>query len=141
MAQRGKKSAASLAVISGSQPGRLRPPTHLSDEAARLFRLLVTACDPDHFVASDAPLLCSYCEATALARQAAEALEEEGPVVGGRVNPWLAVREKATREQVALSMRLRLAPQSRLKAEAVGRKPGSRQINYVELVRGQQDAD
>lgn len=140
MRQRGKKSAASLAVVTGSSPGRLRPPSHLSDEAGRLFRLLVAACDPEHFVASDAPLLCSYCEATALARQAAEALEQEGPVIGGRVNPWLAVREKATREQVALSMRLRLAPQSRLKAEAVGRNPGNRQISYVDFVRGQ-DAD
>ena len=42
----------------------------------------------------------------------------------GRANPWLVMFEKAHRSSVALSMRLRLSPQSRLDRKTVGVKPG-----------------
>jgi hypothetical protein len=57
-----------------------------------------------------------------LAERAAQQLRE-APVVGGKPSPWLPVREKATRELVALSMRLRLSPQARAKGHALPVKP------------------
>jgi phage terminase small subunit len=71
------------------------------------------ACARGHFVASDMPLLSAYARAITLDETAARMLREQGPVINGKVNPWLTVKEKAHRELVALSMRLRLSPQGR----------------------------
>jgi phage terminase small subunit len=59
-------------------------------------------------------LLTRYCEAAALADQAAEHLRAEGAVtVAGRVSPWLVAHEKSVKALTMLSMRLRLSPQAR----------------------------
>jgi hypothetical protein len=57
-----------------------------------------------------------------LAGRAAAALEREGAVIGGRPNPWLVVAEKCDRALVALSMRLRISPQARLRRETTAPK-------------------
>jgi hypothetical protein len=44
-----------------------------------------------------------------------------GPIVDGKASPWLVVQEKAVRAMTALSMRLRLSPQSRLDPKTVAR--------------------
>ena len=54
-----------------------------------------------------------------LAQQAAAALEREGAVIGGRVNPWVSAGA-ADKALVALSMRLRISPQARLRRETTG---------------------
>jgi hypothetical protein len=72
----------------------------------------VAGCDRDHFRPSDLPLLVRYVEAAALGDQAAEQLRL-GAVINGKPSPWITVQEKAVRAMVALSMRLRLSPQSR----------------------------
>jgi hypothetical protein len=54
-----------------------------------------------------------YCETAVLAQEAAEHLRLEGPVIAGRISPWMVIQEKSVRSSVALSMRLRLSPQSR----------------------------
>jgi len=122
MKQRGRRSAAALAtgfVDVGQQ--RLDPPDCLAPDERRRFVELVGACDPQHFRASDLPLLCRYVEADALAERAAMELQATGPVVDGKASPWLVVQEKAVRAMVALSMRLRLSPQSRTDPKTVGR--------------------
>jgi phage terminase small subunit len=43
----------------------------------------------------------------------ARQLQEQGAIVNGKPNPWLVSKEKAHREMVALSLRLRLSPQGR----------------------------
>ena len=109
-----RKSSAALAVVGvDGRPGRLRPPATLSDSERTVFVNLVGACKPEHFQASDLPLLARYCEATVLAEQAAEHLRTEGAVIAGRVSPWITVQEKAIRALTALSMRLRVSPQAR----------------------------
>jgi phage terminase small subunit len=136
--QRGRKSAAALAVVPlapKSTPGRLRPPEHLPETERELFSELVASCASDHFVASDLPLLTEYCVAVVLARQAAAELQAAGAVVNNRPSAWIVVQEKAVRAMVALSQRLRLAPLSRLKAEAVGRHRGAATPNYLDVVR------
>jgi hypothetical protein len=109
MRQRGRKSAASLVVITGG-PSRLVPPDDLSDEEKALFLDLVNACSPRHFVESDKPLLISFVQATLMARGSAG----KGAVL---ISTW----EKAVRIQATLATRLRLAPQARLDPKTVGR--------------------
>jgi phage terminase small subunit len=85
MAKTGRRSAAELAVV---HPGggftRLGPPSELGKEEAAVWRQVVLSCDAKHFQQSDAPLLVRYCENVVVARRAAAALAQEGPVVGGR---------------------------------------------------------
>lgn len=108
-----RRSAADLAIpIPGSpEQSRLQPPPSLSEPERALFRAIVTACDAKHFRASDLPLLCCYVEAAVLAERAAQELRN-GPVIDGKASPWLIVQERAVRAMTALSLRLRLSPQS-----------------------------
>jgi len=93
--------------------------------------MIVASCDAAHFAGSDLPLLCQYVETIALAELAAAHLRDHGPVIGDRPSPWLTVHEKAVRGVVALSMRLRLSPQSRLDPKTAGRKPGAQPSAYA----------
>ena len=117
----GRKSKAELATvvsISG-QPHRLRPPDNLSPAEREVFVDLVSSCRPDSFIPSDMPLLASYATAIVQEQTAVQHLQREGYVIAGRPSPWLTVKEKAHREIVALSMRLRLSPQGRRKQAEV----------------------
>lgn len=122
MKQRGRKSSAAMSVeisVDGS-PSRLEPPDHLGADERRRFTEIVANCDARHFRPSDAPLLCRYVEADALAEKAAAQLRKN-PVIDGKPSAWLAVQEKNVRALVSLSMRLRLSPQSRIDLQALGR--------------------
>lgn len=92
---------------------RLTPPPGMGDAAASVFRQLTQAVSADHFAECDEPLLVAYCEAVINARLAQEAVEREGQVVDGKLNPWCGALEKSVKNMVALSLRLRLAPSSR----------------------------
>jgi P27 family predicted phage terminase small subunit len=101
----------------------LKPPSTLSTAAAAVWREIIAATPANHLRASDTPLLRAYCEACALADQAADQLRKRGPVVKGRTSPWLVVMEKAHRAQSSLALRLRLCPSSRLDPKTAGRAP------------------
>jgi phage terminase small subunit len=105
-----------------AEPPRLRAPACLSETERAIFASVVKACDPRHFRQSDLPLLSRFCELTALADQAACELREHGAVLNGRASPWIIVQEKCVRGLVALSMRLRLSPQSRIDPKSLGRR-------------------
>jgi phage terminase small subunit len=85
----------------------------LSPSERKLFLAIVNGCAENHFRDTDMILLCRYVEAGALAEQAALEMREHGAVIDGKTSPWLQVQEKTTRALTALSMRLRLSPQSR----------------------------
>jgi len=124
MKQRGRKSSAamSVAISVDGKPNRLQAPSHLSADEARRFADIVASCDATHFRPSDTTLLCRFVEADRLAEKAAAELRKHGAVSkDGRPNGWLTVQEKSVRALVSLSMRLRLAPQSRIDAKAIGR--------------------
>jgi phage terminase small subunit len=123
-----RKSAAALAVApvtNREASARLKPRTGLPPEVKVLWLELVASMPSDHFRESDGPLVEQYAQAIALARKAYANLDEEGPVVAGRANPWLIVLEKAHRSSVALSMRLRLSPQSRMDRKTLKDQRGS----------------
>jgi phage terminase small subunit len=124
-----RQSSAALAVNVDGKPSRLKPPAHLGAAERKAFVELVASCDARHFKPSDMPLLCRYVEADVLAEMAAKELRR-GTVVGGKVNPWLVVQEKCVRALVALSMRLRLSPQSRLDPKTIARRPGAAPSAY-----------
>ena len=89
---------------------RLKPPDSLSEGAKAEFIRIVMAEKADHFRKSDLPLLCSYCESAALIERAVRELQQPDVAPSPR---WLTVWEKANRNLVALSARLRICPQSR----------------------------
>jgi phage terminase small subunit len=120
-----RKSTASLSVIRpAGAPKVLRPPSHLSADLVSAFHEIVATTPASHFRASDAPLVERYAVALVLARQANDALASEGPVIAGRVNPWITVAEKADRAIVALAAKLRLCPQARTDPKTAGRNAG-----------------
>ena len=107
------------------RPDLLRPRPDAPLEVRQIFESLVGSVVADHFRAGDADLLEQYAVAILLARQAYAEIEAGGPVVGGKASPWLVVLEKAHRSSVALSGRLRLAPQMRGDARSAGRAVGT----------------
>jgi phage terminase small subunit len=127
-----------LSVVSIDGRSRLRPPPSLSEIERAIFVDLVATTKPTHFAASDLPLLVRYCESAALADQAAQHLRDEGPVIAGRVSPWLVAQEKSIRALTALSMRLRLSPQAR-----APNNPSRAQqpVSHYEKMRLQNDED
>jgi hypothetical protein len=129
MTQPGRRGALKSIPGIGGQPERLRPPPGLTDLEREAFASIVGSCRPDHFVASDLPLVASYARAIVADAGAARQLQEQGAVVNGKPNPWLVVKEKAHREMVALSLRLRLSPQGR--AQVAKSAPGT-PISYYE---------
>jgi len=95
-----------------NQP-RLKAPQSLAQGPAGVFKHIVNAVDPSHFSAVDLPLLEAYANAAHQATLAAQEIERNGAVIEGKASPWLAVAEKAGKQLVALSARLRICPQSR----------------------------
>lgn len=133
-----KKSSAALSVVALDVSGkrRLTPPAGLSEPARLIFMEMVNSNDAGHFARSDLPLLLAYVTACSLERAAAEALDRDGQVIGGRASPWLVVQEKQCRAMVALAMRLRLAPQSRMDSRGAGRSAGKRGARGIESLSG-----
>jgi phage terminase small subunit len=105
-----------LTVLQGSSQ-KLRPPPELTEAERKIFVDIVASVDAKHFVPSDLPLLASYAVAINQERTAHAHLSSEGHVFAGRPSPWITVQEKSHRMMTALSMRLRLAPQSRTRTK------------------------
>jgi phage terminase small subunit len=100
---------------------RLVPPSTLSAASKVIFTHIVGSVDPSHFSPVDLPLLEGYANGAALATEAAQRLDREGAVdADGKMSPWLAVSEKAQKQLVALSARLRICPQSRFDRLSAG---------------------
>ena len=108
MRQRGRRSAASLAVINVTgTPPRPSPPPGLTKAERTLFAELVAASK--HLTESDSQLLVSFAQATLTAQRAAR-----DP---SKIDAW----ERAVRVQAMLATKLRLSPQSRTDPKTVGR--------------------
>jgi hypothetical protein len=113
--KRGRPSVAEQTVIPlAPARRRLQPPADLDENEARLFRDVVASCAPEHFVASDAPLLATYVQSVLLSRRAAADLAADPRAL----SRW----ERVTGMQASLALRLRLAPSSRSHPERVARR-------------------
>jgi phage terminase small subunit len=91
----------------------------MSVPAAKLFRAVVLAVQPQHFLEADRGCLEQYCEAWALARLARATLAEQGPVIANKANAWVAIQKDAMFTMGTLATKLRLVPQSRVAAKSV----------------------
>jgi phage terminase small subunit len=127
-----------LRVIQGN-PQRLRPPDDLSPAEKEIFTSIVSAVDPKHFAPSDLPLLASYAVAICQERTANHRLRTEGCIVNGKTSPWVVVQEKSHRMMTALSMRLRLAPQSRTRTKVRSDRVSA--YERLEMLEEQNDDD
>lgn len=137
-----RKSRASLAIgpVDRVRP-RLVPSEGMGEDARKVFVELVAANPPQHFTASDWPLLAQYVEMILQAELAARAIEREGAVLAnGRANPWVGIQRGALRSMGVLANRLRLCPGARSDAKIAGRAL-ERHVppSYYDLQRGRDD--
>ena len=116
MAGTGRKPYATVDITPFDQPvERLQPPPHLGPAATKVFRDLVARVPAGQFKPSDLSLVCRWAEWTAVAdRAAAEIATGELVDEHGQPSPWIAIAERASKQLIALSLRLRLGPQSRM---------------------------
>jgi len=92
---------------------RLRPPDSLGPAEKRVFWSLITQVPATQFQPADLPLICRWCELTVLGDRAAAEMATGNLVENGLPSPWIAIHERATKQLIALALRLRLGPQSR----------------------------
>jgi hypothetical protein len=104
---------------------RLRPPPELTAPEKAVFIELVGSVAADHFQTGDLPLLAAYAGAIATHREALSHLRSDGLVVDGRPSVWGLIQERALSQMVRLSLRLRLSPQARSRAQMKPERPMS----------------
>jgi hypothetical protein len=117
---------------------RLRPPAELTTAEKKIFVDIVSNSKPTHFIATDLPLLVCYCHAVVMENQLARQVAKDGELLP----KW----ERAAKSLVALSMRLRLSPQSRTPTHAGARSSDANRAplqpaNYFERMALQNGGD
>ena len=110
-----------VAPVVDVRRNRIVPPPNLEPDVAKIYQAVVNAVDAGHFCEGDSTLLTEYARAVAQAGRAARELALHGAVVDNKMSAWIGVQEKAWRAMAALSVRLRLGPQSRFDRQQAGR--------------------
>ena len=134
MKKRGRKSAASLAVVrseTGSGP-RLSPPTALDDAAAKLWRDIVAAYPANHFTAGDLVLLREFCFTSETLLPVANSAAERG---GMHENSQRTMHVK-TAAMLAAKLRLNVSARTRTDTAKTrdAARPGT-SIDFDSLLR------
>ena len=119
-----RRSSAALAVAPNlGEPKVPKASAGLPPEVKKIFDALIRDTPAGHFRVSDGPVLETFASAVAMSRRAELELAESGPITSaGRISPWLKVQSEAGKTIAALSMRLRLCPQSRMTSRATSRE-------------------
>ena len=121
-------AAAQSFAANGSTRQLLKPPEDLDQLERVEFIALVHGTRPDHFVASDIPLLACYAKAIVAERIAAGELAA-APVVsspnGDRPSPWLAIWVARQRACTTLARMLSLSPGGRVASKPADEPPVS----------------
>jgi hypothetical protein len=134
-------AAAGFAIIPGT-PRRLHAPSELSAEERKIFANLVASCKPEHFRDSDTPLLVAYVRAVVMERRAATVLNKGDSKASARLMQAALSRwSQATKAMVALSLRLRLSPQSRAPNNPTRPQAVQRPTSYYDRAHLDGDAD
>jgi phage terminase small subunit len=113
----------------------------LSEGARRHFLDLIDALAPTHFRGEDITLLCAYCAAADMAETAAREMALPSGFVTneGRPSPWFAIYTGAVKTMGALSLRLRISPQSRVAKASKKQTPVPMSYYERERMRGRGD--
>jgi P27 family predicted phage terminase small subunit len=99
---------------------RIKPPLEMSMGAKKKWREIVNSLPADFFTVSDRSLFAVYCESAATFDEMTRIIDTEGALIEGRKegrrvpNPAIWVRSDAARTMATLSVKLRLAPSSRM---------------------------
>jgi hypothetical protein len=118
-----------------------RPRNSLRQEPSfNAFVNVVSTHAASHFKPGDLELLCRYAEAAAAAEEAAFQMAQPGGMVttDGKVSPWFAIHQQATKTLNALALRLRIGPQSRARTQS---KKEPAPMSYYDRMRMQRDWD
>jgi P27 family predicted phage terminase small subunit len=122
----GKKSAtetrteaiAEAMTVVDATGGRIQPPDHLDEQELDEWNSIVESLPADYFRASDISLLAAYCCASAIYKLANKELKKGGLTMmadNGRIyaNPAASIMQQQASAMAQMSVKLRLAPQSR----------------------------
>lgn len=117
MKQRGRKSAASLEVVSSNVAPIERPtvPDDLTDEQAEVWQKITNRMPADWFPAETWPLLGMYCRHVVAARRVAQLIEqaEESPDLEVETLDRLyKMQEREGRAMSSLATKMRLTQQT-----------------------------
>lgn len=132
MAQRGRKSAAALSVVSPDGVQMVRrpePPGDLTDEQAHEWRCIVNDLRADHFSPKNLPLLASYCRHIVTLRRVSQliaAAEDADPFDIDEYDKLLKMQEREGRALSSLATRMRLSQQAVSSADKSQGGGGSR---------------
>lgn len=124
MAKRGRKSGASLGVVVTSLPQRMPPPPNLTEAQARVWRSVVGSKAVGYFDAATGPLLEAYCGTVASADVISGVVDRfdmselSEPDSLRQFSRLLVIRDRLTRQMLALARSLRLTVQSTRRADA-----------------------
>src|SRR3712207_5398655 len=118
MTQRGRKSIASLAVVTRLPGQRLSPPRGMAPEAAAIWRRVVAARPADWFDGGSLDTLAAYCRHAAELARISARIDALGPdalaTPDGIVllDRLLAMRSRETGAVIGTARQLRLNPQA-----------------------------
>jgi hypothetical protein len=125
MAERGRKSAASLSVIAGTIDGRPNPPSDLNKAQKEIWERTVANEAADVFkTAALQQLLKEYCRHVVSAMklaamiEAMEALQQMSPDDLGDYDKLLKMRDRETKALADKATKLRLTNQARYTPQA-----------------------
>ena len=102
---------------------KLEPPSNLTKAGKGIWVRLIDSIPNENLIPSDFPLMEVYCEVLATFQNAKKMTEEQGEVIvmesNGRPikNPWTDIMLNAAGKLTSLSIKLGLAPSSRMKAD------------------------
>jgi hypothetical protein len=128
MRQRGRKSVASLTVISSSDVETLRrpdPPEELTEEQAAEWQAVVNRLPADWFPRETHQLLAQYCRHVVCARRVAQLIEQAEADDEFDIKYYaqlLRMQELESRAMSSLATRMRMTQQATVRAE-LARKP------------------
>jgi hypothetical protein len=122
MAQRGRKTAESLALIDNSAVlaiPRAQPPAELTDEESEVWRDFTNRMPADYFGREHYPMLAQLCRHTVSARHVAQlvAHAEATQADIGEYLKLLAAQERESKAIIALSRTMRMTHQANVRAE------------------------
>src|SRR6516165_7027763 len=112
MRQRGRKSSASLAIVSAVETPRPAPPRSLPPAVKRLWRDVVGRFQPDHFIGAE-PVLECYVEAVEMTRFLHQQIKATDPADHRRLAVLVRLQKAEALLVGNLAGKLRISPRSR----------------------------
>lgn len=129
MTKPGRKSAASLAVVTPIPGQRATPPRDLTPAEAAIWRAVAATKPADWFTPDSFPLLKAYCRHSATADSISALITSlpspaVDPSVFGTLDNLLKMRDRETKAVNTFGRAMRLTQQARLKAEVAATAHG-----------------